>query len=327
MKSEVFIQSSTRIDFAGGTLDCWPINVLLSPVVTINGAIDLYTSCRLKQREDKKIMIQSLDTNIDYEFKNLEELLNCHREDFAFFREMIAYWKPEYGFCLSTKSESPVGGGLGASSSLCVSIFRAFCKLNSLCYEDNDVVQICSGVEAKILNKPTGTQDYFPPLKGGLNIIEYQWGRPRAKHWPVEKFDINGNISLFFTGRAHHSGINNWQVIKKFVEGDKATRKALGRIKEISERAREVFLGHQWESLSELFTEEFQARMELSESFLSPEIETLSQVALKNGGEAVKICGAGGGGCVFVWSQPKNRDRVIQACVQAGFRHLDVKLV
>ena len=305
MKSEVFVQSATRIDFAGGTLDCWPVNVLLSPVVTINGAIDLYTSCRLKKREDKKIMIQSLDTNIDYEFKNLEELLSCDREDFTFFREMIAYWRPEYGFYLSTKSESPVGGGLGASSSLCVSIFKAFCKLNSICYEDNDVVQICSGIEAKILNKPTGSQDYFPPLKGGLNIIEYQWGQPQVKHLSVKNLDINGNISLFFTGRAHHSGINNWEVIKKFVERDKVTCKALERIKEISQRVREVFLKHQWESLCELFIEEFQAREQLSESFLSPEIEALSQVALKNGGEAVKICGAGGGGCVFVWSRPE----------------------
>ena len=126
MKNEVFVKSPIRIDFAGGTLDCWPLNVLLSPVTTINGAISLYTSCRIRKREDKKIIIESRSTSETYEFSCLEELLNCNKSHFVFFREMVAHQKPEYGFHLIAESQSPVGGGLGGSSSLCVSILKAF---------------------------------------------------------------------------------------------------------------------------------------------------------------------------------------------------------
>ena len=323
----VLVKSPVRIDFAGGTLDCWPLNVLLSPVTTINGAVSLYTSCRIQRREDEKIIVESGSTGESDEFSCLEELLNCHRPSFRFFREIIAHQKPEYGFHLITESQSPVGGGLGGSSSLCVSVFKAFFALDGSFCKDRELVRLCSAVEARILNKPTGTQDYFPPLTGGVNIIDYHLGEPEVQHLPASALDVHRNISLFFTGRSHHSGINNWEVIKKFVDGDKKTVKALETIKTIAEQTRGVFLKNQWELLPELFKKEFEARKDLSENFLSPEIERLAEVALDKGAEAIHICGAGGGGCVFTWSEPEKKNQIIKACVQAGFKHLDVVLV
>ena len=333
MKNEVFIQSPVRIDFSGGTLDCWPINVLLSPVVTINGAVNLYTSCRIQRREDQRIIIESGTNHESYKFSSLEELLKYktslkyNNQNFRFFREIIAYRKPNYGFHLSTQSQSPMGGGLGGSSSLCVSIFKAFFAMDDSSCDDHKLVRICSEVETRILNKPTGTQDYFPPLKGGVNIINYHLGETGIEHLPANKLDINRNISLFFTGKSHHSGINNWEVIKKFVDGDKSTIKALEIIKRVAEKTRNVFLKSDWQALPELFKEEFEARKNLSESFLSPEIEKLDKVTQSQGADGIHICGAGGGGCVFVWSRPEKKNQIIRACVQAGFKHLDVTLV
>lgn len=327
IKNEILVQSPTRIDFAGGTLDCWPINAVMNPVSTINVAISIYTTCRLSVREDQKISIHSRDTSKTYEFENLSELLANTEPEFLFFREHVAYWMPKMGFNLSTQSDSPMGGGLGGSSSLSVSIFKAFCQLTDTEMDDYEVVRICSGIEAKILKMPTGTQDYFPPLKGGFNIIDYKFGWPEVQRLPIDDLNINDNISVFFTGRSHHSGINNWQVMKKFIEGDKQTKEALGDIRDVAELTRKAVLEKDWASLPKLFRKEFDARMNLADSFSSPEIEKLEEVAMQNGGEAINICGAGGGGCVFIWSKPEDRQRVIEACTSAGFEHLDVELV
>jgi D-glycero-alpha-D-manno-heptose-7-phosphate kinase len=327
IKNEVLVQSPTRIDFAGGTLDCWPINALMNPVTTINVAIDIYTTCRLSTRDDSIISIHSREIDKEYHFADLQECLDCTDQDFAFFREHIAYWKPNYGFNLSAKSDSPVGGGLGGSSSLSVSIFKAFCELNSLEIDPYEIVRMCSGIEAKILQMPTGTQDYFPPLQGGFNIIDYQFGWPQVQCIAIDDLDINQNISIFFTGRSHHSGINNWQVIKKFIDGDPKTIEALGEIRQVAEQTKAAVLNKEWQQLPNLFKHEFQARMQLAESFSSPEIETLAEVAYESGAEAINICGAGGGGCVFVWSVPQKRAAIIDACCEAGFQHLDVRLV
>lgn len=326
-KNEVIVQSPTRIDFAGGTLDFWPINAVLDPVSTINVAISIYTTCRLKRREDSKIVIESRDLNRTFEFADLNHLLSFADSDFHFFREHVAYWMPDYGFHMHAHSDSPVGGGLGGSSSLSISIFKAFCQLNGKEFDSYETVRICSGIEAKILRMPTGTQDYFPPLNGGFNIIDYKFGWPQVECIPIEDLQINENISVFFTGKSHHSGINNWQVLKSFFEGDARTMDALIEIKEVADQTRKVVVNKEWDKLPMLFHKEFDARMKLADSFSSPEIEKLAEVALSNGGEAINICGAGGGGCVFIWSQPENRNQVIEACVSAGFRHLDVKLV
>ncbi len=327
IKNEVLVQSPTRIDFAGGTLDCWPINALLNPVTTINVAIDIYTTCRLSKRDDSQIMIHSRETGKTYEFANLEECLASDQPDFLFFREHVEYWSPEFGFNLSAQSDSPMGGGLGGSSSLSISIFKAFCELTGTEVDEYETVRICSGIEAKILKMPTGTQDYFPPLRGGFNIIDYKFGLPEVQRIAIEDLDINKNISIFFTGRSHHSGINNWQVIKKFVDGDKNTLAALNEIREVADATKQVVIEKDWQQLPTLFKKEFSARMKLADSFSSPEIEELAAVAYEHGAEAINICGAGGGGCVFVWSSPNDRDSIIEACSEAGFKHLDVRLV
>lgn len=326
-KNKVLVKSPTRIDLAGGTLDCWPINAAMNPVSTINVAISIYTSCQIERREDTKVSVYSKEWDQSFVYNNLAEALASTEEHFLFFKEHIRYWMPDYGFDLTASSDSPVGGGLGGSSSLSVSIFKAFAELNGIDIETYEAVRICSGIEAKILKTPTGTQDYFPPLLGGINIIDYEFGWPKVSVLPVEDLDISQNISIFFTGKAHNSGINNWQVIKKYLDGDQTTTEALNSLQSIAERAKDVVKGSKWSELPKLFQEEFQARLKLADCFSSPEIEKLAEVAMSNGGEAIKICGAGGGGCVFIWSKPENRQKVIQSCEAQGFRHLDVHLV
>ena len=327
MKNEVLVKSPTRIDLAGGTLDCWPINAAMNPVSTINAAISIYTSCGIKRRSDQKIVVYSKDWDTTFEFDNLEQALLSEDKNFQFFKEHIRYWSPSYGFEVETSSESPVGGGLGGSSSLSISIFKAFAELNGVDIESYEIVRICSGIEAKILKTPTGTQDYFPPLLSGINIIDYEYGWPKVSVLPIETVEISKNISIFFTGKSHHSGINNWQVIKKFIDGEGPTTKALSDLQEIAEDMKLAVQKSDWKVLPKLFQREYEVRLQLAESFSSPEIEKLAEVALSNGGDAIKICGAGGGGCVFIWSEPDKRSQVIEACEKAGFKHLDVQLV
>lgn len=327
IKNEVLVQSPTRLDFAGGTLDCWPINAILGDVTTINVGISIYTTCRLSPRDDEKIMIHSRDMQLNFEFANLHEALACDDSSYQFYREHIRFWKPKMGFNLSTQSESPVGGGLGGSSSLSVSVFKAFSQLLSQKFDEYELVRICSGIEARILQTPTGTQDYFPPLEGGLNIIDYKNGWPQVERLPVANLNIDDHIVVFFTGRSHHSGINNWNVIKKFIEKDKQTLSALNEIRAVAAETKTVVLNKSWEKLPGLFKKEFQARMKLAESFSSPEIEKLAQIAKDSGADAINICGAGGGGCVFFWVDPKKRQKIIEAGEEAGFEHLAVELV
>lgn len=324
---KIRIQSPTRVDFAGGTLDCWPLYSIIGEAQTINLAISIWTQVELEPRADATVEVDIVDLGYKKTYKDLMALMASTDRELDLVRAQLRYWRPTSGFLLRTRSQSPVGGGLGGSSSLCVSLIKAFAKWMEKSLTTPEIVTLAHNLEAYVLKKPTGTQDYFPAIEPGLNIIHYT---PRG--FELEKLsltdeDFKNRMSLIYTGQPHHSGLNNWQVIKAALDGDIRTLQALHDIKDIADRVATVCRGKKWEALPELFQAEFEARVRLSAGFTSERIERLREVAMESGAQAVKICGAGGGGCVLVWSAPDRREQVEVECQKSGFQVLAVEPV
>ena len=320
-------ESPTRVDLAGGTLDLWPLHLLVGSSYTINFAIDIYSRVSITPREDRKILLKSKDRGLEKEYSSLEELLACDHEDWLLVRKHIAYWKPSLGFELSTDSESPVGGGLGGSSSLSISLIKAFSQFCDKDLLPHQMVELAGNIEAQVLRTPTGTQDYYPPIFGGLNIIFYGCGGEKSEVFSIPREVFDQRFFLVDTGVAHHSGLNNWSVMKEAIEGNAETLNALQALKEVAEEVRSVCLEKNWEELGPLLKKEFAARIRLCKEVTCPEIEKLEAMALEQGADAVKICGAGGGGCVMVWSPVDRIEKVKSSCRESGFRVLDARIV
>ncbi|MGE0761770.1 MAG: galactokinase [Bdellovibrionales bacterium] len=321
------VSSPTRVDLAGGTLDCWPLYVFAGDAQTTNLSISVFTHVDLKPKADKQVEVFIEDLKYTKTFKNAQSLIECVDPELDLVRAQVRYWKPESGFSLRTRSESPIGGGLGGSSSLCISLIKAFSSLTGRKLSTLEKVTLAHNLEAQVLKKPTGTQDYFPAIEPGLNIIHYTAEGPKLERlkFPVDYFA--SRMILVYTGQPHHSGLNNWQVIKAVIDGHKPTLVALQEIKKIGDQMASACRDQDWQRLAPLFRDEFAARVQLSAGFSSPRIEELEKIALGAGAEAVKICGAGGGGCVMLWSQPERKSGVIQACREKGFQVLDARPV
>lgn len=320
-------QSPTRVDLSGGTLDCWPLYLLVGDCVTINLAISISTHVNLEQLEGSKIEVNIRDLKYQNSFKDLKEFLACPDADLRLVQKHVAFWQPKKGFKLETFSESPVGGGLGGSSSLSISIIKAFAAMADRKLDIYEAVNIAHNIEAQVLNKMTGIQDYFPALTPGLNAIHFTPEGARLENIPTTPEHWDSQMSLVYTGQPHQSGLNNWQVIKASLDGDKGTLRALADIRSVSWDVYSAVKAEAWEQLPKLFDHEFEARVRLSSSFSSPEIDRLREVALKSGALAVKICGAGGGGCVLVWSRPESKQKVEAGCRDQGFLVLGAKAV
>lgn len=322
-----YFKSPTRVDLAGGTLDLWPIYSILGEVLTINVGINIFTHCGIKPRTDKKIIINSLDFNKSWEFENLQSCISSSNDNIGFYKSHFLFWKPELGFEITTKSESPVGGGLGGSSSLSISVFKAFSQwLGVSDYNSYKMVTTCSNIEAQILHTPTGTQDYFPAIRGGLNRLEYSFSGVR---WSVDKDTsfLDDQFTLIYTGRSHHSGLNNWQVLQKFIDKDKKTFKCLEAIASVAQSVDMALKNKNRNALAQGFENELNFRRELSPAFTSPEIEILAKWSQKNS-IPLKICGAGGGGCVLAIYDHKNDQFDLKSLVKNfGGKILDVNPV
>jgi len=320
-------KSPTRVDLAGGTLDCWPLFLMVDQAITTNVSVSIWTKAVLEPRESSQILLRIRDLDYEKEFRNLDELLQSKDSELDLIRRHVAYWRPKTGFTLETSSESPIGGGLGGSSSLCISLIKVFSQWLNIKMSLNEIVILAGNIEAQILKKPTGTQDYFGALSHGLNAIHYTPAGPRLEQMAVDVSVLNQQLTLVYTGKPHHSGLNNWAVLKSALDGEPKTRKALQDLKVVADEVYQVCQRGEWSRLTELFRREYHARVALSEGFSSPEIRRLEEVVLKAGADAVKICGAGGGGCVLVWSSPDRKPGVESACQKAGFEVLDAEIV
>lgn len=320
-------KSPTRVDLAGGTLDLWPLNCFVENCVTINVAINIYTECELKIRDDKKIIISSTDQKFCYEFANLSSLLFSSEKALKFFQTHVGYWGPNWGFELTTNSNSPLGGGLGGSSSLSISVMKCFAQAFNKNFGVVEMATVAHNLEAAILRTPTGIQDYVPAIQPGMNLISFNSGGFKVERLSVSPDFFNDHALLVYTGRPHHSGLNNFEVMKSAVAGNEVTINALRGIRdtalELKEKIRQQNLG----DLKDVLNKEYDFRIQLTPAFTSPEIERLRTITLQNGGDAIKICGAGGGGCVMVWGDPKVRSRLRTAIEAASFQILDAKAI
>lgn len=325
---KIEVKSPTRVDLAGGTLDLWPLNQFIGGATTLNVAIDVWTRASLEPQDSKEIIWISPDLNLKKKYPNLNEALADLDPKVILFQSVLKHFKPTQGFTLTTTSESPVGGGLGGSSSLTISMMKAF----SIWHEFNfgsvhQLVNVAHNLEAFVLNTPTGTQDYYPAVSGGLNILKYSASGIEQTVIDVESSPLKDHFMLVYTGKSHHSGLNNFEVMKSAVQKESKTMTALRDLKFIAEKMEKSILSKVWSDLPELFNQEFEARVRLAPAFTSPEIEHLNKITLEAGADAVKICGAGGGGCILVWCSPEHKEKVAQTCQKAGFQVMSAQPV
>lgn len=327
------IKSPTRVDLAGGTLDMWPLYNFVGGAKTINIAIDIWTQAELTDRSDIWI-IESLDYQKKWEFNHIEDFFAAMDPKLFLFQKALRPFYTKYPdkmkkcFHLQTRSESPIGGGLGGSSSLMISILKAFAQWTGHSFKSNhEIVHWAHNIESEILNTPTGTQDYYPAVSGGLNILSYQFSGIEQQTLDIQDTPFEKYFLLVNTGRSHHSGLNNFEVLKSAVEQDSKVLNALKEIAQISREFEVVVKEKNWNLIPALFQREFQARIQLTPAFSSPEIERLADISIHNGADAVKICGAGGGGCVLVWVDPSKRESVVQACEKEKFQCLPTRPV
>lgn len=328
MSAVIEVHSPTRVDLAGGTLDLWPLFSFLGGASTVNVAIDVRTSAILTPTDGPRIKWTSPDLKFETTFPDLEAALKDQDPKTALLRLLLGHFRPANGFHLETRSQSPVGGGLGGSSSLLISCLKAFSRFTGKSKGDvHALVKLAHNLEARMLRTPTGTQDYYPAASGGLNILRYS---DTEIVQSVHKIDAAGfaeRFLLVYTGRSHHSGLNNFEVLKGAVEGNATVMGALQDLKVIALETEKACLEGRWADLGALFRREYESRVKLAPAFSCPEILQLQEISLKAGADAVKICGAGGGGCVLVWCPPSSKERIADECRKAGFQVMNARPV
>src|SRR5437879_3349220 len=322
----IIAQAPCRADLAGGTIDLWPLYLFHPGALTLNFAVNILTTCRVTPLKGTGIHLHSLDTNKEELFENFEELRTRNKFRLPLAARLLQFFAPKEGLLVETDSESPAGAGISGSSALMIATTAALARFTDRHLTLEQMRVIAQNVEAQIIAVPTGCQDYYPALYGGVSALHLDADGIHREAVPVTPEEIESRFVLAYTGAPRKSGINNWEVFKAHINGDKRVFRNFERIAEIAGGMHRALLHSDWDELARLLREEWKLRRTNAPGISTPLIDKLIKVAGKHGGRAAKACGAGGGGCVIFLVEKGAASRVATAIGDNGGRVLPLQV-
>jgi D-glycero-alpha-D-manno-heptose-7-phosphate kinase len=312
----------TRIDLAGGTIDIWPLYLFHAGAQTLNAAISLRARAWIEARPDERIELVSEDTD-------KQENLSFDQLPADTTLPLLAKLTHRFGargIRLTTRGESPAGAGIAGSSAMNVAICGALANFTGASLQPEELLEIAKDVEAQVIKVPTGLQDYRPAMYGGISAVELHAGGPRRVPLDVDPRELERRIVLCYTGEPRNSGTNNWEITKRHVDGDAHIFDCFERIRDTAVEMRAALVRGDWTATAACLATEWENRKRLAPGVTTPAVESLIARAMGAGASAAKICGAGGGGCLFCFADPKHLPHVREALADGGASVLDFRI-
>jgi D-glycero-alpha-D-manno-heptose-7-phosphate kinase len=313
----------TRIDLAGGTIDIWPLYLFHDGATTINVAISLRAYVDVESRDDGRVELRSIDTSRSTAAKHWSELDGAG--DLSLLALLARHYRLENA-TLTTRGESPAGAGIAGSSALTIAICGALARWTGDTSDAEHILQVAMNVECQTIRVPTGVQDYRPALYGGVAAVELRVDGISRVAIDVDPSELERRIVLAYTGAPRNSGTNNWEITKRHIDGDRHIFDCFERIRDTAVAMRTALARGQWDEVGRHIATEWENRKRLAPGVTTPTIEDLIARARAAGATAAKVCGAGGGGCLFCYGPPENRSAVAAALSGGGARLLDYRI-
>ena len=310
----------TRIDLAGGTIDIWPLYLFHDGASTLNAAISLRAHVQIERRTDGRIELRSIDTERQVTAAHWDELSSS--SELALLALLARHYRLENA-TLVTRGESPAGAGIAGSSALTIAACGALARWCGQPEDAEEILGVAMNVECQTIRVPTGVQDYRPALYGGVAAIELRVDGIRRVALDVNPLELERRIVLAYTGAPRNSGTNNWEITKRHIDGDPVIFDCFERIRDTAAAMREALSREAWDRVGCQIAEEWENRKRLAPGVTTPAIEALIARAKAAGATAAKVCGAGGGGCLFCYGPPDRRDAIAAALDSGGARVLD----
>lgn len=307
----VTAESPCRADLAGGTLDIWPLGMLHPGSLTVNAAIPVMVRLEVDLEAPPEEVWHAMG---DAEWRRLSAA-----DATSDLSAAVAFAvRPAGGVRVRVRSQAALGSGLGGSSAYAVALARGILSVAGEEMADERLVLLARDLEARVLAVPTGLQDHWAAVQAGVLAIHHEPGGVRVERLRVEPEWVGERLTIFDTGITHHSGMVNWQVIRRRLDRDRDTTEALELIAEAARRCRVELIAGNQDGVGQAVAAEWGARRRLAPEVCPPELDTIIDAGLAAGASAIKACGAGGGGSILVWHPPGVRESISSALNEAA---------
>jgi D-glycero-alpha-D-manno-heptose-7-phosphate kinase len=313
----------TRIDLAGGTIDIWPLYLFHEGASTLNAAISLRAHVEVASRPAGGIELRSIDTDRTTTAPDWQSLDGT--SELPLLALLARHYRLQNA-TLTTRGESPAGAGIAGSSALVIAVCGALARWTKASEDPEDLLRVAMNVECQTIKVPTGVQDYRPALYGGIASIELAVDGIHRVGIDIDPHELEMRVTLAYTGAPRNSGTNNWEITKRHTDGDQHIFDCFERIRDTARAMRAALERGDWDEVGRQIAIEWDNRKRLAPGVTTATIDALIARAQAAGATAAKVCGAGGGGCLFCFGPPEARTAIAEALAAGGARLLDYRI-
>ena len=317
----------TRVDFAGGTTDLAAFRNAEGGAV-VSASIRQYAYASLERETDTCCRIASQDLDTYVEARDIRDLEYDGNLDLL--KAAVRSLDLSGGMDLVVRCDAPPGSGLGSSASVGVALLGLLDRLRASEQDGRshilsrfELANLACRLEAD-LGIIGGKQDQFAAAVGGINYMEFlPEDRVLVEPIPLAPAtvcELEKHLLLCYSGKSRLSGDTNQRMITAYETGVPQVVHALRTVKRIARDILSALISGNLQWFAELLNEEWEARAQLADGVISPEVLLQRDAALKAGALAAKVCGAGGGGCTLFYCAPNREGDVSRALEACGGR-------
>ena len=327
----ITVELPLRIDFAGGWSDTPPIcykmgGAVFNAAVTLNGVKPV--KVRVRRLAAKEVLVESVDLGQSGVLKSLAEIRapKDPHDWCALVKSALTVTKFDFsrgGLDIKISADVPKGSGMGTSSILGAALVSALERVAGRKPEWKRVASLTLALE-KEMATGGGWQDQIGGLVPGAKLVVTKPGEsqnPRASRVSEKseaafsKF-LKDRALLYFTGRKRMARNILRGVIGFFEENpDDIARSIVRRLKSDAERAFKAVESCDWDSFCSAVNDYWLSKKALDPGSTNPLVELII-ARMAPWISAVSLCGAGGGGFMFVVARSKAAKAKIRSVLE-----------
>ena len=309
-----------RLGLAGGGTDVSPYCDEYGGAV-LNATIDMYAYTIIEPTDDGRVAFVAADMEQEYEAAadaamEIADPLILHR---AVYRRIVNQFNGGRPLScrVTTFCDAPPGSGLGTSSTVVVSMVKAYAEWLNLPLGEYELALLAFEVEREDANLLGGRQDQYAAAFGGVNFMEfYAQNRVivnplRVKSWIMSELETS--LVLFNTGVSRSSAAIIAEQTANITSHESKQLDAMHDLKADAYGMKESLLKGNFRGYGEFMSKSWEAKKRLATSISTRHIEEVYDAAMNAGAVAGKVSGAGGGGFLTFLVDPCRRVNVIRA--------------
>jgi D-glycero-alpha-D-manno-heptose-7-phosphate kinase len=314
----VISRTPLRISFAGGGTDL-PGFYERHGGAVVSTTVDKWVHVVVARRFEGDVRVSYSRTEIVDRASDIEHEL---------VREAMRATGIPRGVDVITLADVPARGtGLGSSSTVTVGLLNALYAYQGVYKTPAALAEEAAHIEIDILGKPIGRQDQYAAAIGGFNLIEFlpNGGGVRVApviHPPGTLKRLHRSLLLFYTGRQRQAA----DVLREqsSAVSDGSAVAALQRMRDLAYAMRDALGEGDADAVGTLLHENWELKRTLAGSITSPEVDGWYERGREAGARGGKILGAGAGGFLLFFAEPRLHNAVRGAL--ADLREVPIRL-